>query len=847
MTTIATTYQFNPALLLYLNPELSVQQNIVTIEDAIVYQASPSFDNTLWYTLDPIPPNFDELVFIGDNKSSIDCASLNSNIKAAMILDGMDLGEVERGGRYVSSIYRAVYNRGVNTFQFNFPGDPTTYTYNQNNLVVGDWVKLLKDNAEPHFGYVAECIDNQTFTLCNVNYAFNDPSAAWLCIGIKMYDPLRLARINYLRQFASLPQPPTLNMVNIDPDFNYELYQMLYPDARLLDRETAFLDYTNRLNNNEFRVKNEQDIKRDNLQLPYEFEYLNVNKALQLDFTQATGRIEWCGLNLSYVTANGVRRATEVPPFFDGLITERAIKTYIDRSFLEVAVFNEVIVNGKATFKGNVYLDGDKTFVKQAIMSNATVCNDMYVWGTMNMKGPAKHDNTVTFNQPTYFGSIATFEGQKLLVNSPMDVNSNSFFNKLATFCNGALFRNNATFECDTKFSNNVTTLSNVYHKGMVHFSNVAVFTSNITVCNMLGCNVYINNLGGMQANLCNIDSRQIYVKYLAAEAYVSSNIACSNIFAEKGAAWSWDMKDMTASNGFVNKIVSSNAEVYVLTGHDNAGFSSNVDIGCNLMVGGDMECHGTIYGANIGIADMLSLEPPEVSTLQSMNIDNLAVNETLHVAGMVTIGNQHTLTQTMLHVDGIIEAYNFDVTSDLRIKENIEYNIDKKEKESGLDGPLSIVDRLDMIKPCSYNYKNKLNKRRRFGFVAQDVEALFPEVITHASDYKIPINKVAHWSGKGLAFVLEDHGFDVGDKIEVWGLGGSKNLFFLKIAEVPNQDMFIVNKLVPFQELNIVNLVYDDLRMIDYPQLTALLFLYIQDLKNQVDTLKTLTPRPSQ
>jgi filamentous hemagglutinin family protein len=59
---------------------------------------------------------------------------------------------------------------------------------------------------------------------------------------------------------------------------------------------------------------------------------------------------------------------------------------------------------------------------------------------------------------------------------------------------------------------------------------------------------------------------------------------------------------------------------------------------------------------------------------------------------------------------------------SDLQLKDNIE------------DLSLSLTDNLLLLNPVKYNYKDDAKQKEHFGFIAQDVEKLFPNLVNTVS-----------------------------------------------------------------------------------------------------------------
>lgn len=96
--------------------------------------------------------------------------------------------------------------------------------------------------------------------------------------------------------------------------------------------------------------------------------------------------------------------------------------------------------------------------------------------------------------------------------------------------------------------------------------------------------------------------------------------------------------------------------------------------------------------------------------------------------AGSATITNLASQTLTLdissitgnLAVTGDVEAANFNTTSDIALKENL--NI--------IDSPLSKIEQLN-----GYTFNWKENKKDAIGIVAQEVEKVFPELVVAGKD----------------------------------------------------------------------------------------------------------------
>lgn len=106
---------------------------------------------------------------------------------------------------------------------------------------------------------------------------------------------------------------------------------------------------------------------------------------------------------------------------------------------------------------------------------------------------------------------------------------------------------------------------------------------------------------------------------------------------------------------------------------------------------------------------------------------DTFAINtagaERVRVTSSGTVGiNLSTAPSSTLHVNGDITAIDFNTTSDLNVKENINVIPDAILKVSQLKG-------------VTFNFKTDESKTRRAGVIAQDVEKVLPEAVSEMED----------------------------------------------------------------------------------------------------------------
>ena len=391
----------NPALFIYLNPQLCVQSNISSIEDVTPYLNTP---NTLC-NMDIVPKTLSPLAFIAENKDRIDVSSLNRWIYSNMLND-LTPSEIDKIAIFPPTIYRNCYYQGSNIIKFNRVGDASPdYVISTSNLNVGDVVKLVNIGEELILT-VTDVISSETFAVeSNNSLVYQGIGSEFLCTGIKVFDPLRLARINYLN-LAETSIIPIVD-VGINSNFNPTLYRTIYKDAAYLTDENALADYLNRQGNNEWRIGSAQDILQPPTQLiGSNIDILTINKALNLDFNQSTGRLHWASMDLFYVTSNSNTALSTLNPGYQGLITEYGIKGYIKDQLFPVCILNDLIAN-HASFC-NVALE-DMTASNAAIQNaniNVLAASNVTIDSNIHVKGNLVVENLSLGAHASYFGNL---------------------------------------------------------------------------------------------------------------------------------------------------------------------------------------------------------------------------------------------------------------------------------------------------------------------------------------------------------------------------------------------------------------------------------------------------------
>lgn len=202
----------------------------------------------------------------------ISYSPINAYIKASMRAMGHSEDALYKQG-VVLDIIRALITctstdhqgNGVHTFGYTAK---VRGVINSNTLGSGDRVLMTLETTGTtiYADVISIDYDARMIAMRPVLAAPLPPGEVYTLQGIHVVDVERLGRINYVRmtlsrlrnnQFVTdptLPFPSQMGVGGWDPDFNYELYQVLYPDARTLSREQCYLDYMAHVTKNPMRI-----------------------------------------------------------------------------------------------------------------------------------------------------------------------------------------------------------------------------------------------------------------------------------------------------------------------------------------------------------------------------------------------------------------------------------------------------------------------------------------------------------------------------------------------------------------------------------------------------------------
>jgi len=204
---------------------------------------------------------------------------------------------------------------------------------------------------------------------------------------------------------------------------------------------------------------------------------------------------------------------------------------------------------------------------------------------------------------------------------------------------------------------------------------------------------------------------------------------------------------------------------------------------GLNIYNSGASTASITAAGAITG--DRLSL----ISTAASISGQITAAG--LNINGKAADSNN---TNSIM-ATGQIQAESFNVSSDIRIKKNIEYQ-----------NTNSSLETIRLLKPAKYDFIDS-KKKICHGFLAQELEEILPSLITNTNNYipNIFSNAIVNDDGFKVTILNEKFSlFDLKNKenAKIEYTDASNNIFIANIKEIIDEKTFIVQEKINFDTI---------------------------------------------
>lgn len=364
---------FNPIEYLYYNPELQAYSNVVTIEDAQVYYTTSNGASNLVYNTSIVPGNLDPFVLLATNKDILPISYLSQTVRHAMSNEGLDAAEIASKSKFATTIFQdTTYNSSTGRFTLS----NLALHFTNSNLQVGDEIKMY-DPVKREFIFTVSNVAPTNFTINTHKYTIFNTSN-YLLDGIKVCDPLRIAKISLVRDYLET----SANQSNILPEsgtFNPTLYKTLYPEAALLSDQAAYIDYVSKRKNSVLRINNADEFLAN---------YIGTS-------------------NIKITGVNNIINRDLVIGESNRLVTEYGIREYTDTIIDEIknmGEFNNVVVTS------NLTVDGPAVF-----NNTVTMTSNLRVTNSLLLTGGATLCNNLTVMKEAYFGSNLTVNNNALI------------------------------------------------------------------------------------------------------------------------------------------------------------------------------------------------------------------------------------------------------------------------------------------------------------------------------------------------------------------------------------------------------------------------------------------------
>lgn len=760
---MALPTNFDAATFLYLNPELGAYSNILSIERARDYFLSNlSFSSNMIYNFETLPSSFDGRIFLADNKDGLNISQLNHTIKAAMSNEGYNANDLDSFSQYLPTVYKDLRLLSNNVFTFR----DLDYGITSNNLIVGDEIKISVENIHYVFSKVMNIDTNvNTFTVSNY-YAssFSNPDLRYILLGHKIYDAERLSKTNFVRNYRS-SNPIFGDFSNrfygLDPGFNPQIYRLFYPDARLMTDEQCILDYTSRRNNNDVRIGKSDEIVKSIDYVYTELRNLRVscNCKVNGNFIFGERGNEYW---VNGITSNNTRPSCNASDTL--LITEKASKGYLDQFLTETMVLTNLIVR-----------------------SNATFCNSVNMLSNLYVGGLVTHCNdTIRIGNLFNTGNIDTSQ----------DISTS----------NNLLVKNSATISSNISIGNSAFVFNDAFVGASIYSSNHVFVGSNVSLSNDLLVKRDAEVIGNMTVRSdLNLDGN-IQIKTslnVGSNVSASNNIyAHSNLFVGSNISLSNDLivgrhlgvksniycdGDVVGSNDLR---ISKNAYMFGdIHGHSNLWLSGNASLSNGLLVQGDTVCGGS--------------------------------NTTIY--GKMKIGASNNMGTLLLDVLGAVRADEYLLSSDIRVK----HNIDKLDTQKCFD----FVEQSPIIK---YNLKYDYSSKPRYGFLAHKLEELDTNVVCNITDFIPDIMQEVSVKDDGW-IRIDNHIYEKNTRLKILKNDTSVTLTVLDVRK----HKIRIDPCYSGKRIFIYGSEIRDLKAVDYTQMFAITMGALQKTIEKVNVLE--------
>jgi hypothetical protein len=371
-----------------------------------------------------------------------------------------------------------------------------------------------------------------------------------------------------------------------------------------------------------------------------------------------------------------------------------------------------------------------------------------------------------------------------------------------------------------------VTDFANIYNASVSN-----LYTSNSFTTTAYNTRTFNNNVYSSNSSNLNLAASNLYVKTLTYDTLnppgVSTfiDITACNIHTIGFSTCNLIASNITASNAFIKRLRVEKLEILNALSQvlSNVLYIDVID----LDVRNNLTVSSNVFAPRYGVSG----SPITLSNLPiapDYTFKNIQVNETLGVTGIAAIGS--SVSNVQLRVNGIIEATNFDATSDRRLKHNI---VDISQKNA--------LENIKKLNPVTYQYKHKHCDQQKYGFIAQEIGNVLPHVVYESENYNILIQRPLTFVSNN-SFELKNHNLSPGDSISIRVQCNEQDVITKHIVDRINLENFSVHpdiKSTCNKKYSLEQISYSNVKHIDYNQLIPLLIGSIKELSEKVDRLE--------
>eukprot|EP00873_Tetraselmis_striata_P033997 jgi/Tetstr1/454261/TSEL_041180.t1 len=603
------------AAFLYLNPELCLLRNISTVEGAKFYLDALSAAERAAADADlsVVPVAFEPAVYIADGGLALDVSLLDSFVRAQSLEEGLTQHQVwkrDHNQSYADNLVQDLTRESAaapGTLRFRYTTFMTTA-----NVMLDDRVRLLVDDTD-FFRAVVTAVDYnaRTISLAPETGALPLPAGAtrYRLYSVLVADVRRIAIINYVRRATGRTAKTTF-----DPEFNLRLYHLLYPDSRLMQRDTAYVDYLGRMNTDDFRVGKEPDLLLSNEEF--------IFPTMRFSDVEITGNAAFLG----------------------------------GATFCNTAHFADTIVGGLLSVGSNVSVGGELAVAgATAFGDSVTVSNALHVSGpttlsnTLDVTGVATLRNDLIVAGDTDLRGAVDVSGPVAMSNA-LAVTGPTTLSDTLDVTGAATLRNDLIVAGDTDLRGALDV------SGPVAMSNALAVTGPTTLSDTLD----VTGVATLRNDLVVAGDTD-----LRGALDVSGPVAMSNALTVTGAATLGNDLLVAGDTGLrgaldvAGPVTMSNA--LTVTGA--------ATLGNDLLVAGDTDLRGALdVSGPVAMSNALAVIGPTTLGDDLLVAGDTDLRGALDVSGPTTLSNTLTVTGAATLGDDLLVAGDTDLRGDLEV-----------------------------------------------------------------------------------------------------------------------------------------------------------------------------------